>query len=63
MEEKLIEVKPQFKRNQAGGRDNIVNELVKYAGKVLRQRISKLLIHIWKEKSLLSGERSNSINI
>lgn len=50
MEEKLFEVIAQFKKNKVGGKDNIVNELLKLWGYILIQRIFK----IWKEEKMPS---------
>jgi hypothetical protein len=43
-----------LKNGKAGGTDNILPELIKYGGRVLKQRIYKLILKIWEEEQLPS---------
>jgi hypothetical protein len=44
----------KLKSGKAGGTDNIIPELMKYRGRVLKQRIYKLITLIWEEEQLPS---------
>jgi hypothetical protein len=44
----------KLKNGKAGGTDHIIPELIKYGGRVLKQRKYRLITMIWEEEQLPS---------